>query len=50
MFLFCATMGMLYFATARLIPETKGKSLDEIEALFDIMSGIDKETKKGIES
>lgn len=49
-FLFFATMGMLYFATARLIPETKGKSLDELEALFDIMSGTGKETKKGIES
>jgi len=33
-FLFFATMGILYFATARLIPETKGKSLDELETLF----------------
>ncbi len=33
-FLFFAAMGILYFATARLIPETKGKSLDELETLF----------------
>lgn len=33
-FLFFALMGVLYFATVRLIPETKGKSLDELENLF----------------
>lgn len=33
-FLFAAT-GVLYFITACFIPETKGKSLDELETLFE---------------
>ena len=35
MFFFFAANGVLYFATALFIPETKGKSLDELEHLFD---------------
>lgn len=35
MFYFFAINGVLYFITACFIPETKGKSLDELEHLFD---------------
>lgn len=35
MFFFFAANGILYFLIACLIPETKGKSLDELEHLFD---------------
>ncbi len=35
MFFFFAVNGVLYFITACFIPETKGKSLDELEGLFD---------------
>ena len=35
MFFFFAVNGVLYFVTACFIPETKGKSLDELERLFD---------------
>ena len=35
MFFFFAANGVLYFVTACFIPETKGKSLDELERLFD---------------
>ena len=34
MFFFFAVNGVLYFATACFIPETKGKSLEELEHLF----------------
>ncbi len=34
MFFFFAFNGVLYFATSLFIPETKGKSLDELENLF----------------
>ena len=35
MFLFFAANGVLYFVTALFIPETKGKSLEELETLFE---------------
>ena len=35
MFFFFAVNGVLYFIVACLIPETKGKSLEELEHLFD---------------
>ena len=35
MFFFFAANGLLYFFVSCLIPETKGKSLDELEHLFD---------------
>ena len=35
MFFFFAANGVLYFLVACLIPETKGKSLEELEHLFD---------------
>ena len=35
MFFFFAVNGALYFVTACFIPETKGKSLEELERLFD---------------
>ncbi|MBR2839239.1 MAG: MFS transporter [Kiritimatiellae bacterium] len=35
MFFFFAANGVAYFAVALFIPETKGKSLDELERLFD---------------
>ncbi|MBO7688732.1 MAG: MFS transporter [Kiritimatiellae bacterium] len=35
MFFFFAVNGVLYFVTSCFIPETKGKSLDELERLFE---------------
>jgi len=35
MFFFFAANGVLYFITALFIPETKGKSLEELERLFE---------------
>jgi len=35
MFFFFAANGVLYFITALFIPETKGKSLEELETLFE---------------
>ena len=35
MFFFFAVNGLLYFIVSLFIPETKGKSLDELEHLFD---------------
>ena len=35
MFFFFAVNGVLYFVTVLFIPETKGKSLDELEHLFE---------------
>lgn len=35
MFFFFAANGVLYFITACFIPETKGKSLEELETLFE---------------
>ena len=35
MFFFFAANGVLYFITALFIPETKGKTLEEIEHLWD---------------
>ena len=35
MFFFFAVNGVLYFITALFIPETKGKSLEELETLFE---------------
>ena len=35
MFFFFAVNGVLYFITSCFIPETKGKSLDELETLFE---------------
>lgn len=35
MFFFFAANGVLYFLTACLIPETKGKTLEELETLFE---------------
>lgn len=35
MFFFFAANGVLYFLTALFIPETKGKSLEELETLFE---------------
>ncbi len=35
MFFFFAANGVLYFVTACLIPETKGKTLEELETLFE---------------
>ena len=39
MFLFFAVSGVIYFVTALFIPETKGKSLEELEHLFDRRQG-----------
>ena len=36
MFFFFAANGVLYFIVSLFIPETKGKSLDELERLFDM--------------
>ena len=36
MFFFFAVNGALYFVTACFIPETKGKSLEELERLFEV--------------
>ncbi len=35
MFFFFAANGVLYFIVSLFIPETKGKSLEELEHLFD---------------
>ena len=35
MFFFFAANGAIYFVVSCLIPETKGKSLEELEHLFD---------------
>ena len=35
MFFFFAANGVLYFVTSLFIPETKGKTLEELETLFD---------------
>ena len=35
MFFFFAVNGVLYFLVSCCIPETKGKSLDELERLFE---------------
>jgi len=35
MFFFFAVNGVLYFITVLFIPETKGKSLEELETLFE---------------
>ena len=35
MFFFFAANGVMYFVTSLFIPETKGKSLEELETLFD---------------
>jgi len=35
MFFFFAANGILYFITSLFIPETKGKSLEELETLFE---------------
>ena len=40
MFFFFAVNGVLYFVTACFIPETKGKSLDELENLFEKRRGV----------
>ena len=34
MFFFFAANGVVYFVVSLFIPETKGKSLDELENLF----------------
>jgi len=39
MFFFFAANGLLYFITSLFIPETKGKSLDELEHLFERRPG-----------
>ena len=44
MFLFFAANGVLYFLVACFIPETKGKSLDELEHLFERARGEPKRT------
>ena len=36
MFFFFAVNGVLYFITVLFIPETKGKSLEELERLFEV--------------
>ena len=41
MFFFFAANGVLYFITALFIPETKGKSLEELETLFERSKGND---------
>ena len=48
MFFFFAANGALYFITALFIPETKGKSLEELETLFD--GGRRKEELTAVES
>ena len=42
MFFFFAANGVLYFITVLFIPETKGKSLEELETLFDGRSAAGK--------
>ena len=48
MFFFFAVNGVLYFIVACFIPETKGKSLEELETLFD--GGRRKEESTAVES
>ena len=46
MFFFFAANGVLYFIVACFIPETKGKTLEELERLFDAKGGLETEDER----
>ena len=46
MFFFFAANGVLYFITACFIPETKGKTLDELDKLFDKQHAYNSKEKR----
>ena len=49
MFFFFAANGVLYFVVSLFIPETKGKTLDELERLFEKSPNDSRdETKRGV--
>jgi hypothetical protein len=47
MFFFFAVNGIIYFVVSLFIPETKGKTLEELEHLFD---GVDRSQEPVVRS
>ena len=46
MFFFFAVNGVIYFIVACFIPETRGKTLEELETLFDAKGGLETEDER----